>query len=362
MTGAFITTDIVGDRGGGCRAPHMLAEALHDSGVNVTLFAGLTDYAGSGGADTRWQTVLPLFARGCRWRIPTRLLAMQVVRATKRESPDFIIVCGTTRLAYYLLRSSAAKRVLVWEFTNASAGNKFVDSDAVRLLARGRAMLSPSATVDQNIRASYDYSGPILRLPFWVDDDTSIPRRNPEQKANVDFIYLGRLDEEKGLVELIAAAAALKPDFPDLRICIVGPGNPASYQEMARRQGVANNVEFTFFEEYDEAMKLLASSRFLVLPSYHEGYPLVLLEACRAGVPFISTTVGSVKSVYGTCFGARLIAPNSIELLAAAMRNALSVSSDEYKQSSRKVSDLFHEISSHSAIKNYLSELLASLA
>jgi glycosyltransferase involved in cell wall biosynthesis len=404
---AFVVTGHLGTVGGGALAPLLLCQELVDAGIRVTAFAQSLLF-GEDAPSLHFTVVTPRFRRGCRWDLPGRSLARQVSGAITRERPDYVVICGTTKLARYLLGSKVADRLLVWEFTNATPGNKLVDAKAAQLLSRCRAMLSPSATIDANIRSTYGYKGPILRLPFWIEDHGIAPAdqgsevsdqrsevggQTPENVAELpggtpgsessgqqpraelrrptsdvrcptsrpDFIFLGRRDPEKGLHELVAATAIVAKSYPGVQVMITGPGSEEPFRRQAEQLGIGQNVHFAFFEGYADVLDALAGSRFLVLPSYHEGYPLVLLEAAERGVPFIATTVGSIPEVFAGSRAGILIPPKDADALAAAMAAALGEDDEAHQLRRRAARADFARLSSREAVNGYLRSMLAGV-
>ena len=307
--------------------------------------------------------VRPLLRKGCRWDWPGRCLAGQARRRIRREQPDFVVVVGVTSLARYLLQSNVANRLLVWELTNANPGNKFVDPEASRLLSRCRAMLSPSKTIDQNIRQTYGYEGPLLRLPFWIEESYQPFNSSTLQPFNFlfDFLFLGRRDVEKGLNELIRATAEVAKSFPSLRVLIAGTGNEEPFATLCRNLGVAQNVSFRFFPTREETLAALAQARCLVLPSYHEGYPLVLLEAAQRGIPFIATRVGSAAEVFEGTGAGLIVPPRDDQALANAMLAVLAEAPDQYAARRAAAYAVFRKISSAETVRYSLTRLLESV-
>ncbi|OGV52483.1 MAG: hypothetical protein A2X49_09210 [Lentisphaerae bacterium GWF2_52_8] len=359
---AFVVCGMVGHRGGGCLAPLLLCQELARLGLHVTCFTLLAEFV-DGQSPQDFEIVLPCLNKGHRWDWPSRCLAWQAQKRITRERPDYVFVTGITSLARYLLQSSVADQILVWEFTNANPGNKFVDAAASRMLERARAVLSPSATIDQGIRQTYGYHGKILRLPFWIEDE-GVGYAPASSRFVADFIFLGRRDEEKGLKELVRATVEVARRFPAVRVLIAGPGSEEPYASLARKLGVTSNISFEFFKTRQETLNALAQSRCLVLPSYHEGYPLVLLEAAQFSVPFIATTVGSVPELYSETQAALLVPPRNERDLATAMLGILEESEDAYAARRKAAHAMFSKVSSgvgvQEALKKVLSEMYRS--
>jgi glycosyltransferase involved in cell wall biosynthesis len=113
-----------------------------------------------------------------------------------------------------------------------------------------------------------------------------LPRR---QGPGSDFLFLGRLSEEKGLDRLVA----LWHDVP-ARLVVVGDG-----PERARLEAMAPaTVEFRGAVPSDQVAAYLAEARALVLPSIcYEGAPRTVVEAYAAGVPVVANRYGALPSV-----------------------------------------------------------------
>ena len=146
-----------------------------------------------------------------------------------------------------------------------------------------------------------------------------------------------------------------------MNVLICGAGDEKPFETLARELGVSQNVTLRFFSTRIEAMDVLSRSRCLVLPSYHEGYPLVLLEAAQHGVPVIATTVGSIPELLNGSKAAILVPPRDVSSLAGAMLRILRESPHDYEQRCRTALDLFGRVSSAEVVATRLRNLLAQL-
>ncbi len=355
-----VVSDVYGQRGGAYRVTSLLCHAIADCGFNATCFATWVDVDSLTGREN-FSIVQPLIKRGSRWDLPNRALAWQVQRFVQEHNPVAVIVIGLTKVCGYLLNSRIARQLLVWELTNAKPGNKFVDGRAAQRISRCGQVLSPAVTIDAGIRATYGYTGPVTRMPFWIEDEIikSVPA--PDKFA-ADFLFLARREDDKGLRELIHAASSLQSEFPAHRILIAGPGDETPYRKLAEQLCINNCVSFCSLPGRIDAMQTLAASRFLVLPSYHEGYPLSLLEAAQYGVPFVATDVGSVREVFGDCEGCRIIPPRDADALAKVMKSQLLMGQSDYLNARNSVHQRFLEISSGESVRRRLQQLLADVA
>ena len=105
--------------------------------------------------------------------------------------------------------------------------------------------------------------------------------------------FVGRLVEEKGILDLLQAAKAVIEAIPNAQFLIVGPHDEqkpdALRPEVAERFGVAASCRFVGMR--DDMPELYALMDVLVLPSYREGFPRAPMEASAMGVPALVTDI-----------------------------------------------------------------------
>lgn len=128
-------------------------------------------------------------------------------------------------------------------------------------------------------------------LPNGIDPNeyTFSPKTN-------GLIFLGRINEDKGLSILLNAMKRCMTEGVNERLVICGNAEGTKYPQMAKDLGL-NNVEFAGWADHEMARKLLADNAVLLLPSSHEGAPIVILEAMASGCAVIATDVGAVPDM-----------------------------------------------------------------
>ncbi|MET0648485.1 MAG: glycosyltransferase family 4 protein [Pyrinomonadaceae bacterium] len=139
------------------------------------------------------------------------------------------------------------------------------------------------------------------------------------------ILSVGRLSQEKGHADLVAALGHLGRLAPGLsfRLVLVGDGpERARLEEEARARGLSERVVFA--GHHADVRPFYALADVLVLPSYSEGSPNVLLEAMAAGVPVVATAVGGVPEIVAHEESALLIAPRDERAMAEALARILS--------------------------------------
>lgn len=107
---------------------------------------------------------------------------------------------------------------------------------------------------------------------------------------------VGRLSPEKGHEVFLLAASAIAADCPDARFLIVGDGPlESALKARARELGLADRVIFTGHRS--DLASIYGITSVLVISSFTEGIPNVLLEAFANGKPVVATSVGGVPEV-----------------------------------------------------------------
>lgn len=113
-----------------------------------------------------------------------------------------------------------------------------------------------------------------------------------ESKRKTRFIMISRLLAEKGIEEYIEAAQRIKKTKPDVEFLLLGPANQNSSSVVAQSQisRWVRNKTVRYLGETADVREHLYAADCVVLPSYREGVPRVLLEAAAVGRPIITTT------------------------------------------------------------------------
>jgi phosphatidyl-myo-inositol alpha-mannosyltransferase len=122
----------------------------------------------------------------------------------------------------------------------------------------------------------------------------------PEFKdGKINILFVGRMEKRKGLEYLLKAYRLIKPDCPDCRLIIVGPGTHSreKYEKMveeSRLQDVvfAGNVDYNILPRYYRTADI-----FCAPATGHESFGIILLEAMATGTPVIASRISGYASV-----------------------------------------------------------------
>jgi glycosyltransferase involved in cell wall biosynthesis len=198
------------------------------------------------------------------------------------------------------------------------AGGSRLVADAL-IARRVTCTIAPSHAIAGFLRRELRVPAGRVRV---LANGVRIPPRPLPRREVLTFATAGGFAPCKATPLLVEAFAPLALSRPDVQLKMIGDGpDRGQCQEIARRAGVANQVEFTGYQA-DVGAELARADAF-VLPSLNENLPLALLQAMAAGLPCIAADVGGVAEALGAGSGL-LVAPGSVGDLRAAMLRLIS--------------------------------------
>jgi len=140
---------------------------------------------------------------------------------------------------------------------------------------------------------------------------------------NYDYVlYVGRLHPLKGIDVLIKAFHYVVESSIDLKLVVIGPGDPKPYKELTQRLGVDKDVLFTGFVDDETKIDAIDGSLAVVVPSvcdYVEVYPMIISEAWARGKPVVATRVGGIPYRVKHMLNGLLVPPKDPKALAEAI-------------------------------------------
>lgn len=137
-------------------------------------------------------------------------------------------------------------------------------------------------------------------------------------------LYMGRLMDTKGVIDLVEAVARLKADGYDLVLVVAGTGELEDVmRERAAERGLAERMHLLGWR--DDGVSLMHLADVLVLPStYREGLPTVLLEAGATGKPVVAYNNRGSRDIIVDGETGYLIQAGDVHALAEAMGRVIS--------------------------------------
>ena len=123
----------------------------------------------------------------------------------------------------------------------------------------------------------------------------------------------------KGLSYLLKAMALLRPEYPEMKLTLVGRPKPdGETQRLIHSLGLADCIECCKGISHEEMVEKYAFASVAVVPSMYEGFGLPAVEAMACGVPLVSTSGGALAEVVSDA--ALVVSPGDSDALAQQIR------------------------------------------
>lgn len=141
----------------------------------------------------------------------------------------------------------------------------------------------------------------------------TLPKRlkiYPKEKIPT-LIYLGRLNKQKGIEDALMVMAKVKKNFAPINLWVVGSGDSQYLKKLEKRVADLGLKVIKFFGFVSEEKKfaLLSRAQLLLVPSFHEGWGLVVPEAGRVGTPVVAYQVAGLQDVVKNGVNGVLVKP-----------------------------------------------------
>ncbi len=166
------------------------------------------------------------------------------------------------------------------------------------------------------------FPGEYRIIPNGVDLELAA-RAEPHDElrdGTLNILFIGRLEERKGLIHLLKAYQRLRKRHVDARLLVIGIG--PKLREYRRYVGLRQIRDVEFLGRVTDAEKAgyLASADIFSAPSTgQESFGIVLLEAMAAGVPIVASDIHGYKNVIQRNVQGLLVEPRNNKQLAAAL-------------------------------------------
>ncbi len=143
------------------------------------------------------------------------------------------------------------------------------------------------------------------------------------------LVCVGRLCEQKGQLLLIEAARLLSERGTQFELVLAGDGEMRrELEEMIARYRLQDRIRITGWINSDQVRDEILAARALVLPSFAEGLPVVIMEAMALRRPVISTFVAGIPELVDPGRHGWLVPAGDVEALTSAMQACLETSDE----------------------------------
>jgi len=281
------------------------------------------------------------------WRKRVRgynlLLNRGVRHALVAASPDTILCGGYNYIAsWQALGWARHHRIpfLLWSESNLQdlrGGHAVVEFLKRSFLSKCTGFVVPGQSALEYLRAHEIKDDAIFVAPNAVDNNlfatAAASARQSEATSRKDlglpnryFLFVGRLVEEKGVFDLLAAYARLNVQVrQEVGLVFVGDGVSRSQLEAQAASISPGMIKFAGFAEREQLGAYYSLADMLILPTHSDPWGLVVNEAMACGLPIVlSRVAGCAVDLVKEKWNGLLISPRSVSSLATAMENLAS--------------------------------------
>src|SRR2546426_674012 len=166
-------------------------------------------------------------------------------------------------------------------------------------LRRAKLLISPSYAHAREIQDELGASfPPVVVVPNSLSFETIKAERRTERNAKT-VLYVGRIEQLKGIAILLEAAAQTKQSLPESRFVFAGDFNsslsPSEFQSLVHQYGLESHVKLLGAVGWNVLTDWYQRSAVSVLPSYYETFGVSALEPMAFGTPVIATSGGALS-------------------------------------------------------------------
>ena len=161
----------------------------------------------------------------------------------------------------------------------------------------GNIAVSPAARryVNNTFPGNYEIIPNGIDFKHFASESAPYPKY---QDGKLNILFVGRLEKRKGLRYLLEAYSKLKWEQPNIRLIVVGPGNPDKESYLILSSHNLQDVEFVGRVSYDDLPRYYASSDIFCSPATGaESFGIVLLEAMASGKPVVASDIEGFRGV-----------------------------------------------------------------
>jgi len=164
----------------------------------------------------------------------------------------------------------------------------------------------------------------IVVMPHGLENEKDIEVDLNNIRQEYDFLsqdriilYVGQLNERKGLPYLIKAIKIVHKKIKNTRLIIIGQGSEEkSLREMVRQKKLSEVVHFLGVRQHRAVLAYMNLADIFVLPSLEEPFGIVLVEAMSQGLSIVATQVQGIPGIVKDAINGFLVPPGNDRLLA----------------------------------------------
>ncbi|PKG88821.1 hypothetical protein CXF58_01735 [Psychrobacter sp. Sarcosine-02u-2] len=283
-------------------------------------------------------------------KVPSLLTSLY--KASSNHSHFLLRSGNATNILFFILLASRKPFIREYPgnieegiigFAGGGMGIKLL-AKSLNTLAKLQARSSKANSfVSEYCRELYGSNKPSIVFSSFKSSEISIRKSNYKIGDKIHLVSMGRLEGEKGHINLLKALNGLT----NVHLHLIGDG---SQRETLCNYALENNIDVTFYgmlTDRNKIFSIICDSDIFIIPSFTEGMPRALLEAMTMGLPCIGSNVGGIPEVLEVD---ALYDSKNIKQLAERISNLID---DQYKR------ELMGQRNRDFVVDNYSDEALS---
>ena len=146
-----------------------------------------------------------------------------------------------------------------------------------------------------------------------IHNGTKIPSDFNKNLNNKSILFLGRLNAEKGIYDLLEVIKKIKKEYSDVLLSICGVGEDIKIANYIKNYDLTKNVKILGWIDGKEKERQLKDNTYFILPSYYEALPMSLIEAMAYKCISIATNVGGIPRIIDNGTNGIMVNPGDID-------------------------------------------------
>lgn len=160
----------------------------------------------------------------------------------------------------------------------------------------------------------------------------TVPDINNYRIDATGILFVGRMGKRKGIYDLLKAVTECENWLKkNIKLYLCGDGEEKKVQETANQLGIRDRIKHIGWVSQEEMKKIYQETMLMILPSYHEGLPMSLLEAMAQGIPCVAGITDAVPELIEDGQSGVLVEPGNIVEIKQALLY-LTANSEERKR------------------------------
>ncbi|MDI6777755.1 MAG: glycosyltransferase [Patescibacteria group bacterium] len=173
---------------------------------------------------------------------------------------------------------------------------------SLRMIKRADVIFASTPEVMEHLIKRHFYEKKLVLTGFGIEADL-IEKVKPDGKYKIDALFVGRINETKGIYDMLKALKIVREKFPDFQLAIMGEGDARtkmSFKNKIKKEGLEENVQFLGYINGMEKYNIIKSAKcfWFLSTSPSESFGVALLEAVCSGVPAYTYSLPQFSRIY----------------------------------------------------------------